>query len=66
MTWISKIKKYKRLDKRKGKVYNFTLLASKNIFLAYLCFYSFLFPFLLSWRTNLFFDTIGDTIYTIL
>ena len=42
MTWISKIKKYKRLDKRERKVYNSKLLASRNIF----------------------FDTIGYTIYS--
>ena len=42
MTWISKIKKYKRLDKRERKVYNSKLLASRNIFLVFfLCFCSF-------------------------
>ena len=67
MTWISKIKKYKRLDKRERKVYYSKLLASRNIFLAFLLFCVFvlsLFPFLLSWRRNIFFDMIGYTIYS--
>ena len=45
MTWISKIKKYKRLDKRERKVYNSKLLASRNIFLVFLCFCSFFVSF---------------------
>ena len=52
MTWINKIKKYKRLDKRERKVYNSKLLASKNIFLTcslfgvgslFVCFFFFFF-----------------------
>ena len=45
MTWISKIKKYKRLDKRERKVDNSKLFASRNIFLAFLCFCSFVVSF---------------------
>ena len=46
MTWISKIKKYKGLDKRERKIYNSKLLASNNIFLACLCFFYFIFYFI--------------------
>ena len=42
---MDKIKKYKRLDKRERKVYNSKLLASRNIFLAFLCFGSFFISF---------------------
>ena len=61
MTWISKIKKYKRLDKREIKIYYSKLLASNNIFLACLC----SFFFLLSQRRNFFFFIRQVTLYIV-